>query len=253
MGRISIWIFWPDLVSYSLASVNLLGLFGILFLLFLQDRKIIGKVLLSTAFSLVVMGAAMAVCFLFMQAALSLLGHVPAFPKPLWPWRSSFLGLGLLAAMTGLQMLRRFVDFWPFTLGVWLSWGLLACVSVVSLPGVGSTLLIPALFNTLLYILLWFGKREKQVLSHRFVALCSILFALPSTLIPAVQLEDTHGYGHLFFAFLLPPMALFVVSCLPLLYHFNYLGDAKAKRSFLFLIAILAIYNLLFAFYLRIG
>ena len=233
------WIIWPEAINYCLVVTTFM--LGLVPGMALIRREIANplQILTGCAVTVLVFGGVLGSCFLMMRMIPALGGHAAAFPEILWPWRSILLGTGLTVSYLVVWGLKSRFNFWSLTLGVWLFWWLLATSSAVWLPGVTGILLIPVILMSLFLLFLGTMKAWSRRHSSKRTAVFSLFIALPSTIIPALQLEDVHGYGHLFFVFMLPPVGLFFTAFLPILNQVISLSD---QRKYLPLwIAIVAI------------
>ena len=239
------WIIWSEEASRWSVALLFFCLFFVSRYACLHRNIRPGNLGLTCLATLIAFCLAMGAGYGWMQAMLVIKGHVPAFPVLLWPWRTGLLTTGLLSSFGIVMLLRVLVDFRSMVLGCAWSWWLLSLLSSLTLPGAAGNLVLPSCLMTFLAFWLVVLKHHQRNLAL-IPDLLVILLIVPFSLIPAVHLEEVHGYGHLFFAFILPPLALFSFSLLPLMYWSRQPQGYPFLGHLGMLVVTLLLYNLLF-------
>ncbi len=225
------WIFWPDWAARSLSLLCLIFLLLSGFVLVQRKLTSWTRIGQSLVINVLAFGLILGSNFILMHILLDVIGHIPAFPSPVWPIRGSLVGVSILTSYFVVWICQKYIDSWSAHIGVWLFWCLLASTSTYGLPGVSSTLLNPTILMSCVLLAISLEYVHAVPLTGAIGAV-ALLLAFPSTLLPAMQLEAAHGYGHLFFVFLLPFIALFAITFLPLIEREIKDGSIHPKKPF---------------------
>lgn len=138
-------------------------------------------------------------------------GPLPGWPATLWPFRLVLFAAPTLGALAIARRIYRNVGVDLALAGTWCWWWLLALAATLVMPGAAIVLLVPLLFAALLLLAASFA-RSPVVRTLLFAA--TLVIAVDETLISALSLEETQGYGLIFVS--LPFIALFLAVYAPM-------------------------------------
>jgi hypothetical protein len=148
-------------------------------------------------------------------------GPIVNYPAQLWPYYLLVAGSTLLGGLIPLLMLHRFLNYWSSTIGLWICWTVLSCITTGYLPDAANMFILPTLTALVIllvsHLLCIVGIKINRVVSASLILLVVTLF----TVIHVPALIETQGLRMLMVTWLL--LGLYMAAIAPL----AQLGDVK--------------------------